>query len=172
MLGTLLRHTLFNLCSLVTVCWVSVLLVGRLYDFHTAYIQFLQKIEGEAWLYDRCNEDAFFKNMQYHTDVCEQVMSNRSISPVLHALNFSMQNMKSCGFTDCVSLLTTVYAGGIPVALSLLCLYVFTPSFIMPLVQTVYERHQRNRFVKNCTPVYRKTDPHAHPLLPGEPKFV
>ena len=134
MLGTLLRHTLFNLCSLVTVCWVSVLVVGRLYDFHTAYIQFLQKIEGEAWLYDRCNEDAFFKNMQYHTDVCEQVMSNRSISPVLHALNFSMQNMKSCGFTDCVSLLTTVYAGGIPVALSLLCLYVFTPSFIMPLV--------------------------------------
>ena len=36
----------------------------------------------------------------------------------------------------------------------------------------VYERHQRNHLAKNCTPVYRKTDPHAHPLLPGEPKFV
>tara|TARA_B100002051_G_scaffold223825_1_gene218660 strand:+ start:850 stop:1119 length:270 start_codon:yes stop_codon:yes gene_type:complete len=74
MLGSFLRHALFNFLSFLSVCWVSVVLVGRIYDFHTAYIQFLNKIEGEAWLYEKCQEDHFFKNMQYHTDVCEQVL--------------------------------------------------------------------------------------------------
>ena len=167
-----LRHTLFNFFSFLSVCWVSVVLVGRIYDFHTAYIQFLQKIEGEAWLFDKCQEDHFFKNMQYHTDVCEQVVSNRSISPVLHALNTSLQHMKSCGFTDCVTLLGSIYAGGVPVVVCLACLYIVTPSFILPLLQRMHEGYAQRRFLQRCSPLVRGEGRGWHVLAPDKPKMV
>lgn len=149
-----MRSLCVNALGILFVCWVSMIVMARVYDFHTAYIHFVQQIESERWLHTQCADAAFFQNMQYHTDVCEQVMQNRETSPVIYALNASLQQMKLCGLTDCTTLAGTVYAGGTPLLASVLCVYIFTPSFLLPLAQGWYERHQQRSLLRRCTPTY------------------
>ena len=168
----LARELILNSVSVLSVCWVSILVVARIYDFHTAYIHFIQQIAGEDWLHQQCQDDAFFKNMQYHTDVCEQVVQNRQTSPVLYALNASMQQMKLCGLSDCQTLVMTLYTGGSPVLISLVCLYIFTPSFLLPLAQRCYEKHQHRSLMRRCAPTYQHQYAYLDSGPPGHVKHV
>lgn len=150
------RHVVVNFISVVSVCWISMIVITRVYDFHTAYIHFVKQVDSEGWLYEHCSQDAFFKNMQYHTDVCEQVVQNRDISPALYALNFSFREMKLCGITDCRTFFLNVYAGGTPVLISLVLLYIFTPSFLLPMAQAMYDQYEHKNLMKRCNPTYNR----------------
>ena len=74
--------------------------------------------------------------------------------------------MKSCGFTDCLTLLGTVYAGGLPAVACLVGVYILMPSFILPVLQRLHEGHMRRRFVRRCSPMVGGEG--GHPLLPGK----
>jgi hypothetical protein len=147
-----------NAISIVTISWISILIVGRIYDFHVSYISFIEQIKSENWLLQQCENDHFFHHMQYHTDVCSTVLSNSLIWPSLHAINFSMTNMKLCGFYDCTTLFGIVYSGGIPVILCFFLFYVFTPSFLLPFLQNTYERYNHALFISKCSPILKQSE--------------
>lgn len=142
-----------NSLTIFFVSWISVLLVGRIFDFHQIYISFIDQIKGEQWLLEQCQNDHFFHNMAYHTDVCHQVIANSQISPVLYAIHGSVNNMKLCGFYDCHTFSLLVYKGGVPVVVCVVLLYVLTPSFLMPWLNNVYDHHQQKCFEDRCSPV-------------------
>jgi len=142
-----------NAVSIVTISWISILIIGRIYDFHVSYISFLEQIKTESWLLQQCDDDHFFHNMKYHTDVCATVLANSLIWPSLYAINYSMANMKLCGFYDCTTLLGIVYNGGFPVIFCVFLFYIFTPSFLLPCIQGAYERYNHALFVDKCSPI-------------------
>ena len=152
-----------NACSIVTVSWISILIIGRLYDFHVSYISFIEQIKSETWLLTHCEDDKFFHNMAYHTDVCAEVVANSLIWPSLYGINQSMSNMKLCGFYDCSTLFGIIYNGGMPVVLCIILFYVVTPSFILPLLQKIYKEYNHNLFMSKCSPDIKK-DPKTHGL--------
>jgi len=43
-----------NITTTLTVTWISAILIGRLYDFHTAYHLIIDKQDKEAWLHMNC----------------------------------------------------------------------------------------------------------------------
>jgi len=147
-----------NAISIVTISWISILIVGRIYDFHVSYISFIEQIKVEKWLLEQCENDHFFHHMQYHTDVCSTVLSNSLIWPSLYAINYSMSNMKLCGFYDCTTLFGIVYNGGIPVIVCFFLFYVFTPSFLIPFLQGTYERYNHSMLVSRCSPIIKQSD--------------
>jgi len=147
-----------NAVSIITISWISMLIIGRIYDFHVSYIAFLEQIKGESWLLQQCEDDHFFHNMQYHTDVCATVLSNSLIWPSLYAMNYSTTNMKMCGFYNCSTLFSIVYQGGFPVVISVFLFYIFTPSFLLPFIQSTYERYNHALFVDKCSPIFKKND--------------
>lgn len=151
----MLRHignVMQNATSIVFVSWLSVILVGRVFEFHTEYIAFVDQVASEKWLLDQCNDDNFYHNMAYHTDVCVQVQSNNKISPILYAMNASLANMKMCGFYHCETILSMVYTGGFPVVICCILLYILAPSFLLPIFRSGYERRQERILLKNCSP--------------------
>jgi len=151
-----------NACSIVSVSWISILIVGRIYDFHVAYISFIERTKSEEWLLEHCQDDHFFHKMAYHTDVCAMVVGNSIIWPSLYGINESMSKMKLCGFHDCSTLLGIVYNGGIPVMLCILLLYIVTPSFILPLLQRMYCVYCENTLMAKCSPNIRSASPRRH----------
>ena len=44
-----------NACSIMTVSWIFIIIVGRIYDFHVAYISFIEQTKSEEWLLEHCN---------------------------------------------------------------------------------------------------------------------
>jgi len=146
-----------NACSIITVSWVSILIVGRIYDFHVAYISFIERTKSEEWLLEHCQDDHFFHKMAYHTDVCAMVVGNSIIWPSLYGINESMSKMKLCGFYDCTQLLQIVYSGGVPVMLCIVLLYIVTPSFILPLLQRMYYAYCENVLMAKCSPDIRSS---------------
>jgi len=151
-----------NACSIISVSWISILIVGRIYDFHVAYISFIERTKSEEWLLEHCQDDHFFHKMAYHTDVCDLVVGNSIIWPSLYGINESMSKMKLCGFHDCSTLLGIVYNGGIPVMLCILLLYIVTPSFILPLLQRMYYVYCENTLMAKCSPNIRSASPRRH----------
>lgn len=141
-----------NACSIVTVSWISMLIIGRLYDFHVSYISFIEQIKSETWLLTHCEDDKFFHNMAYHTDVCAAVLANSKVWPALYGINASMSKMKMCGFYDCFTLIGLVYNGGFPVILCIILFYVVTPSFILPVLQNFYFKYNQEQLMSKCSP--------------------
>ena len=150
-----------NACSIMTVSWISILIVGRIYDFHVAYISFIEQTKSEEWLLQHCQDDHFFHKMAYHTDVCVVVVGNSIIWPSLHGINESMGKMKMCGLYDCSTLLSIVYNGGVPVLLCIFLLYIVTPSFILPLLQRMYYIYSENTLMSRCSPSLRHIKNHS-----------
>ena len=146
-----------NACSIMTVSWIFIIIVGRIYDFHVAYISFIEQTKSEEWLLEHCQDDHFFHKMAYHTDVCALVMSNSIIWPSLYGINESMGKMKLCGLYDCSTLFSIVYSGGFPVLLCIFLLYIVTPSFILPLLQRMYHIYHENALMNKCSPSLRNT---------------
>jgi len=146
-----------NACSIMTVSWISIIIVGRIYDFHVAYISFIEQTKSEEWLLEHCQDDHFFHKMAYHTDVCALVMGNSIIWPSLHGINESMGKMKLCGLYDCSTLFSIVYSGGFPVLLCIFLLYIVTPSFILPLLQRMYYIYHENALMNKCSPSLRNS---------------
>jgi len=144
-----------NACSIVSVSWISILIVGRIYDFHVAYISFIERTTSEEWLLQHCQDDHFFHKMAHHTDVCDKVVSNSIIWPSLYGINESMRKMKLCGFHDCSTLLSIVYNGGIPVLFCMMLLYIVTPSFILPQLQRMYNVYCENVLMAKYSPYNR-----------------
>ena len=144
-----------NACSIITVSWISILIVGRIYDFHVAYISFIERTKSEEWLLEHCQDDHFFHKMAYHTDVCATVVDNSIIWPSLYGINESMSKMKLCGFYDCSHLLHIIYSGGVPVMMCVVLLYIVTPSFILPLLQRMYYVYCENVLMAKCSPSIR-----------------
>ena len=151
-----------NACSIVTVSWISILIVGRIYDFHVAYISFIERTKSEEWLLEHCQDDHFFHKMAYHTDVCAMVVGNSIIWPSLYGINESMSKMKLCGFYDCSQLLQIIYDGGAPVVFCIILIYIVTPSFILPLMQRTYSVYCENVLMNKCSPslhaLHKRTD--------------
>jgi len=147
-----IKQVFKNACSIISVSWISILIVGRIYDFHVAYISFVERTSSEEWLLEHCQDDHFFHKMAYHTDVCAKVVGNSIIWPSLYGINESMSKMKLCGFHDCSTLLGIVYNGGIPVLLCIMLLYIVTPSFILPLLQRMYHIYCENVLMAKCSP--------------------
>jgi len=152
-----------NVCSVLSVSWVSILIVGCIYDFHVAYVSFLEQIKSEQWLLQHCEDDDFFHNMQYHTDVCRDVVANSNIWPSLYAINQSASKMKLCGLYDCGALFSIVYNGGIPVMVCIFLLYIVTPSFILPILQRTYHCYCEQNIMAKCSPIYKQSKT-SHPL--------
>jgi len=151
-----------NACSVVIVSWISILIVGRIYDFHVAYISFIEQIKSEKWLLQHCQDDEFFHNLQYHTDVCREVVENSHIWPSLYGINQSAMKLKLCGFYDCATLLGIIYSGGIPVMVCIFLLYVVTPSFILPILQRTYYEYCEHSIISKCSPMFKQSQ--IHPL--------
>jgi hypothetical protein len=152
-----------NACSIVTVSWISIIIVGRIYDFHVAYISFIERTKSEEWLLEHCQDDHFFHKMAYHTDVCAMVVGNSIIWPSLYGMNESMSKMKLCGFYDCAQLLQIIYNGGVPVMFCIVLLYIVTPSFILPMLQRMYTIYCEKELMAKCSPNLHtglKRDPH------------
>ena len=148
-----------NACSIITVSWVSILIVGRIYDFHVAYISFIERTKSEEWLLEHCQDDHFFHKMAYHTDVCAMVVGNSIIWPSLYGINESMSKMKLCGFYDCTELLQIIYSGGMPVVFCIVLLYIVTPSFILPLLQRMYYGYCEKQLMTEYSPFFRRPSP-------------
>ena len=148
-----------NACSIITVSWVSILIVGRIYDFHVAYISFIERTKSEEWLLEHCQDDHFFHKMAYHTDVCAMVVGNSIIWPSLYGINESMSKMKLCGFYDCTELLQIIYSGGMPVVFCIVLLYIVTPSFILPLLQRMYYGYCEKQLMTEYSPFFRRPGP-------------
>jgi hypothetical protein len=142
-----------NSITVMFVSWISMLLVGRIFDFHQIYIGFIDQIKSEEWLLKQCENDHFFHNMAYHTDVCKQVLANSQLSPVLYSIHGSLMGIKLCGFYDCTDLAALVYKGGVPVIFCFFLLYLVTPSFLIPLAHVAYDKHQKRVFEDRCSPV-------------------
>jgi len=151
-----------NACSIVSVSWISILIVCRIYDFHVAYISFIKGTKSEEWLLEHCQDDHLFHKMAYHTDVCAMVMGNSIIWPSLYCIDKSMSKMKLCGFHNCFTLLGIVYNGCMPVMFCILLLYIVTLSFILPLLQRMYSAHCENSLMAKCSPSIRKASPRWH----------
>ena len=149
----ILYEILRNAGCVFTISWVSVVLVGRVFDFHQAYLSFIEQIKSEKWLLEQCHDDHFFHNMAYHTDVCATVVSNSQISPTLFAVNTSMSQMKMCGFYDCLSVVKMIYTGGVPIIFCFILLYILAPSFLLPLAQNMYEKRVQNILHQRCSPL-------------------
>ena len=140
------------------VTWLSTILVGRVFDFHFAYVQFMDQKNKEEWLRTQCESDEFYHRMAYHSDLCEQVANNAKISPVLYSLNESMGQMKLCGFYTCEALFKLVLQGGTPVIICMVLLYLLTPSFIIPIIQNGYSNYCVQQFNRRCSPYRRDND--------------
>jgi len=147
-----------NACSIITVSWISILIVGRIYDFHVAYISFIERTKSEEWLLEHSQDDHFFHKMAYHTDVCAMVVGNSIIWPSLYGINESMSKMKLCGFYDCSQLLQVVYNGGVPVIFCIILMYIVTPSFILPLTQRMYSVHCEKRMIASLNALHKHSD--------------
>ena len=118
--------------------WISILIVSRIYDFHVAYVSFLEQIKLEKWLLQHCQDDHFSHNLQYHTNMCKKVVENSQIWPSPYGINPNASKMKLCSLYDCRTLCSIIYDGGIPVMICIFFLYIVTPSFILPLLQRTY----------------------------------
>ena len=152
-----------NVCSVISVSWISILIVGRIYDFHVAYVSFLEQIKSEKWLLEHCEDDDFFHNLQHHTDVCRDVVANSRIWPSLYGINESAGKMKLCGLYDCGALFSMVYSGGVPVMICIFLLYIVTPSFLLPILQRSYHSYCEHSIMARCSPVYKHSHT-EHPL--------
>lgn len=134
------------------VSWVSVLLMGRVYDFHEIYISFLNTQESERWLLAQCEDDHFYHKMASHSDVCNKVLTNSQISAVLYAINNSLLKLKYCGLYDCSEVLFLLYQGGVPVLVCLCFVYMLAPSFVLPCLHSAYDKYAQKNFEKKCSP--------------------
>jgi hypothetical protein len=160
MIKKIFYGALANSITIVFVSWLSVLLVGRIFDFHQMYIKFIDQINSEKWLLEQCQQDHFFHNMAYHTDVCTQVLTNSKTSPILYSINASMAQLKMCGFYDCFTFMSLIYQGGMPAILCLVLVYVLTPSFLIPWMHIAYNKHEQRRFDIQCSPQVPKKRTH------------
>ena len=162
-----LNAFLWHSSSVVFISWLSVLIIGRIYEFHNAYIAFLDQVQSEAWLLEHCQDDHFYHKMAYHTDVCATVKANSNTSPVLYAMNRSVKTLKLCGLYDCTDFAAVLWTGGLPVALCVIMLYVCTPSFLLPVVRAEFQRRREATILQRCSPVLKH-----HPLDPNRVKNV
>jgi len=156
-MARLLHEIARNAGCVLTVSWISVIIVGRVFDFHRAYVAFAEQTRSEQWLLERCKDDHFYHNMAYHTDVCALVVSNSQISPTLYAVNASMSQMKMCGLYECASVLLMISSGGVPLAVCCVLLYVMAPSFLLPLAQDLYEKRAQTQLQRRCSPLLHKS---------------
>lgn len=119
------------------------LILGNRYGFlneEPCFWQLLSRfiIIGEKVVYF----DFLLTPLQYHTDVCATVVATSLIWPSLYAVNYSLSNMKLCGFYDCNTLFGIIYSGGSPVIVCFFLFYIFTPSILLPFLQGTYERYE------------------------------
>ena len=157
----------WHACSVLLISWLSILIIGRIYDFHNAYIAFIEQVKSEAWLLQQCQDDHFYHNMAYHTDVCATVKENSNISPILYSLNHSARTLKLCGLYDCTEFAAILWTGGIPVVLCLVMLYICTPSFLLPAMRSEFDRRREASIVRRSSPNINR-----HPLDPSRVKTV
>lgn len=155
----ILNACVWNASSVMLISWVSVLVISRIFEFHSAYISFITQVQSEEWLRQHCDDDHFYHNMAYHTDVCETVRTNSQMSPVLYAMNHSMSTLKMCGLHDCADIAAIVWTGGFPVICCVFMLYICTPSFILPVMRSEFDRRREAAFLQQCSPHVR-----SHPL--------
>jgi len=151
-----------NAAGAAGVSWLSVLLVGRVYDFHRALLQWLEQTRSERWLLEHCEDDHFSRSMAQHSDVCAQVLANSRVWPVAHAAAASLAQLKMCGFCDCAAAAHMVRTGGAPVVLCFALLYVLTPSFLLPVVRGLHARRAHAALLRRCSPLLRG-DPWGKP---------
>ena len=104
---------------------------------------------------------------RYHTDLCATVTANSKISPTLFALNASARTLKLCGFYECGEFAALVWSGGFPVLFCLFMVYVCTPSFLLPVMRSEFERRREAAFVRQCSPALQ-----PHPLDAKRVKMV
>jgi len=149
--GRLLRQ---GACA-VLMTWLSVVLVGRVYDIHRAYLQWLERARGERWLLEQCGDAAFFRGLASHTDVCAQVVANSRVWATLHAARASLAQLKMCGFCECAAAAHMVYTGGAPVVCCFALLYVLTPSFLLPALHGLHARRALHLLHARCSPQLR-----------------
>jgi len=152
----LIQEIARNAACVMTVSWISVIIVGRVFDFHRSYVAFTEQTRSEQWLLGRCQDDHFYHNMAYHTDVCALVVSNSQISPTLFAINASMAQMKMCGLYECSTVLLMISTGGVPLVACCVLLYVMAPSFLLPLAQDMYEKRAQTLLQRRCSPLLHK----------------
>ena len=93
--------------------------------------------------------------------------ANSKISPTLFALNESARTLKLCGFYECGEFAVLVWSGGFPVIFCLFMVYVCTPSFLLPVMRSEYERRREAAFVRQCSPALP-----PHPLDTTRVKIV
>lgn len=153
----ILRHVVQNAVNVLLVTWISTICVGRIWDFHRAYIEIIDKKNTEEWLRTQCQDDYFYHKLAYHSTLCEEVANNAKISPVLYAISESAAQMKMCGLYDCTSLLAMISAGGFPVLICIFLVYVLTPSFLLPFLQNSYERYSSYSLDQRCSPYHKET---------------
>jgi len=150
-----MRAAARHAAGVLVVSWLSVVLVGRVYDFHRAYLLWLEQTRSERWLLEQCRDAAFFRSLASHTDVCAQVVANSAVWATLHAARASIAQLKMCGFCDCATAAHTVYTGGVPAVCCLMLLYVLTPSFLFPAVQGLQARRAQALLQARCSPLLR-----------------
>ena len=119
----------------------------------------IDKKNTEEWLRTQCQDDYFYHKLAYHSTLCEEVANNAKISPVLYAISESAAQMKMCGLYDCTSLLAMISAGGFPVLICIFLVYVLTPSFLLPVMRSEFDRRREAAFLQQCSPHVR-----SHPL--------
>lgn len=90
--------------------WAFTLLISRIYIYHIAYNDELERLENEKWLLEKCKEPEFYSNMRSHTDLCAQVATNARASIHLRALNKVAVNTHMCGSHPCSDILQTFVA--------------------------------------------------------------
>jgi hypothetical protein len=149
----LLRAAVRHAGGVLVVSWLSVVLVGRVYDFHRAYLLWIEQTRSERWLLEQCRDAAFFRSLASHTDVCAQVVANSMVWPTLHAARASTAQLKMCGFCDCATAARMLYTGGVPAVCCLVLLYVLTPSFLFPAMRSVQARRAQALLQARCSPL-------------------
>jgi len=128
-----------NACSLVSVSWISILIVSRIYDFHFARV-WIDSIQRGPYL-------AVLDDLSAHVGVVLEVVGKIVILAVLQQPHFQLDLLeKLCGLYDCRALCSIIYDGGIPVMICIFFLYIVTPSFILPLLQRTYYAYCEQNF--------------------------
>lgn len=63
-----------------------------------------------------------------------------------------------CGLYHCQELMQLILSGGTPVLVCIGLLWVFTPSFLLPIVNNSYQRYSAWQFNERCSPYHHKKD--------------
>ena len=67
----MLREAIAPVANAMGFGLVAFLSLNVLCLFYREYESVSAKLQGEAWLHEKCQDPFFFSNMTSHTDICE-----------------------------------------------------------------------------------------------------